>query len=55
MTFVFHDVASGKQILQLDEKCIYLGHGMNDNKVEAATQTAEYMVNELVHDIKKLR
>lgn len=55
MTFVFHDVASGKQILQLDEKCIYLGHGMNDNKIEAATQTAEYMVNELVHDIKKNR
>lgn len=55
MTFVFHDVASGKQVLQLDEKCIYLGHGMNDNKIEAATQTAEYMVNELVHDIKKNR
>src|SRR5277367_5711590 len=55
MTFTFHDVASGKQILELEEKSLYLGGGMNDNKVQAATQTAEYMVNELVRDIKKNR
>jgi hypothetical protein len=55
MTFTFHDVASRKQVLELEEKSLYLGGGINDNKVQAATQTAEYMVNELVRDIKKNR
>lgn len=55
MTFIFRDAASGKQLLELQEKCLYLGGGVRDNKMEAATQTAEGMVNELVRDIKKNR